>query len=351
MPAPSYPLGVNPYIYCENNPVMLTDSSGLKGKFVRGATMGGAQMWLGTIRPGKLYDCCEEGFTAIPDDKVWNAKLFWHTLIGFFTYRQAAKLMKWKDLCDLDPSKAQPGHGCSEITTMDPDLACTFLQQCKGGSCPPDPVTPPPPPKKQKKENKDPGCPEGITYVDITDPSGVTVPITAESFNELMLIMSSYNSFVDDLLADRNTGILSNLRSGSSWLWQLNLKSIRIAWNTPKTPFYLYSWLSGVMNATGECSFPEDEVGCARSQEETSAYLTNTINSNDLSHWSVINENAIGHNWVYLQNNDDPEICLKFDLWQNQNSDVYIVTEPIQDLIYWFWWTGAASGASPYYRW
>lgn len=201
MPKPSYPLGVNPYIYCENNPVMLVDSSGLKGQYIRGATMDDASMWLGTIKPGKLYDCCEEGFNTVPDDKVWDAKLFWHTTIGFFTYRQAASLFGWTSFCDLDPSEAQPGHGCAEVTTMDPELACTFLEQCKGGSCgaPAPPHKPKKPKKKKKKdlpEMKDPGCPEGVSGYDYGF-EGELIEGNLSAGDELELILGIFYNFVE----------------------------------------------------------------------------------------------------------------------------------------------------------
>jgi hypothetical protein len=114
---------------------MAVDASGLKSSFVRGATMGKASMWLGTFRPGYLYDCCEEHFTTVPEDKRWNAYLIWHQVLGYIKLKDAAKLFHWKKFCDFDPSVAQPDKGCANTTWINSDLACTFLAECKHGSC------------------------------------------------------------------------------------------------------------------------------------------------------------------------------------------------------------------------
>ncbi|HDS29997.1 MAG TPA: hypothetical protein ENN67_03040, partial [Firmicutes bacterium] len=63
MPSPTVPLGVNPYLYAENNPVMKKDLSGMSAQWYRGVRMGDKSVYLGTrppSNPNQIYDCCSE---------------------------------------------------------------------------------------------------------------------------------------------------------------------------------------------------------------------------------------------------------------------------------------------------
>jgi len=60
---PTVPLGVNPYLYAENNPVMKKDLSGMSAQWYRGVRMGDKSVYLGTrppSNPNQIYDCCSE---------------------------------------------------------------------------------------------------------------------------------------------------------------------------------------------------------------------------------------------------------------------------------------------------
>lgn len=92
--------------------------------------MGDVSIYLGTQMGNDpdMYDCCAENYTTVPDDKKWDAYLFWHDKIGWFTFGQAAKLFNWKKFCQFNPSEAQPNHGCTYRTWFNADLACTLEQ-------------------------------------------------------------------------------------------------------------------------------------------------------------------------------------------------------------------------------
>jgi len=142
LPAPSSPLGANPYIYADNNPVMKKDLSGLQpAGYYRGARMGSESFYIGTEMPpeSQMYDCCGNmrynslSAQEVAMSPVWNEKLG-----GTAPFSWWQKRAGWgSDLCKAKPGEGQPNETCKAITAATPDLMCTYLEQCKGLSCPP----------------------------------------------------------------------------------------------------------------------------------------------------------------------------------------------------------------------
>jgi len=164
-PAPSRPLGVNPYIYAENNPVMMKDMTGLQpAGYYRGGMMGQAVSWIGTWRPPQwmMYDCCAEGYTSLTSEQMLTSPIH-------YSHTGAYRPLGWDvpgELCKIDPKAAQPNPRCAQIVSATPDLICSFLEICEGAKCPP---------------WRSPSCPTGMTPINVgfeSDPRASHLPMS-----------------------------------------------------------------------------------------------------------------------------------------------------------------------------
>jgi len=220
MPGPSVALGVNPYIYADNNPVMKKDLSGLQAKYWRGARMGDQETWLGTGRPldFDMYDCCSgDKYSPVSDDQLDN-QILWHSVVGTQT------LGWWKEfsgqtdkgLCELDPSQAQPSHGCVAVTMMTPDLACTFLANCRGAKCP---EAPPP--------FRHPGCLTGMAPIDLGFDGN---PL--QGWHSAIDSMSRHLQNLSKRISNFGTSVWNSIRNWISNAWNI-ISYIVTTWNDP----------------------------------------------------------------------------------------------------------------------
>jgi len=143
LPSPTNPLSVNPYIYAYNNPVMYKDTDGLAPSgYYRGAIMTGrGSMFLGTTPPpgDQVYDCCDKGYNSLSHAEIFTSQLHNTKLGGSRPLAWWFKQAGWnvgEGLCQADPYEGQPNDQCAATTTASPDLLCTYLEKCKGLTCP-----------------------------------------------------------------------------------------------------------------------------------------------------------------------------------------------------------------------
>jgi len=198
LPSPSNPLGVNPYIYAENNPVMKKDINGQSpAGYYRGATMAGKTVILGTQMPpeAQIYDCCDKGYTSLSATDVsfsliYSTRLPGSKKAGYIDFATLSKNAGWGgNLCDANPKEGQPNERCAETTTATSDLLCTYVEQCMGGSCPE---------KKHQPWKGTDSCHTGMASYDVgydSDPGveylGDGLAIFTDSFGTSVVIPES----------------------------------------------------------------------------------------------------------------------------------------------------------------
>lgn len=201
------PLTVNPYLYCENNPVMRTDLSGLSSKGYRAAKMGDATYLIGTTSatPEETYNCCSgDGGYAFKTVNAEDTQWYWI----WSDWRKKKKgygfinLMEWletnkqgyswdKSICNIDYSKIQPDTGCANTTYVHENVICSLLAMCNPkASCQTGPDLP-------QLEMRNPGgCPDPMGSAQIYDDYEYGRWNDLEAYQELQKLRARVDQIV-----------------------------------------------------------------------------------------------------------------------------------------------------------
>jgi RHS repeat-associated protein len=325
LPRPSNPKSVNPYIYAENNPVTKLDPSGYSA-MVRGARMGNQSFQLGTgnLPVEQLYNCCgPQGFHTLSDLTLEFQLFAVHGNSGFnkyFTYGQMSAKEN-KGLCDMDPQGAQPvTPACEKWTEISSDWACTYLKNCKGGTC------------GNPFEFCRPGdvCVSGISNCDggfestsqdakipVTDRKGVTKYLRKGAVDELLNTRMYMNLYMSDKDQKAIYGWGSSTWGGLASLGQVVM--------------LLNSWYAPRLWKDTKRIFPhENIVGCVEMKNdiaELMKYLGFDPDDRKSKYFVMLEDEyrkllgLIQHHWMDLQYLDPygdypgETIRIKFDPW------------------------------------